>query len=359
MKKPRKDGAYIRVQRRVAEKRAERGRKSKISAAHENSPAFAERSIQQAQQKIKLPERFDLARNFVGVVEQINRLRNVGKKTFSIDFSGIRSVDAPAALMLAAELEVVKIRDDRRYVADDHKWAPDVRRQLMSMGLFDLLQVRRQQKKGGGELLDEMFVQFVSGFGQLKSHEFTNIISRSESLWGHKMPGVVYTPLFDGISEAALNTLYHAYPDAREDETARWWVSASVNKKSGEIKVICYDRGATIPKTIRDSEDMMKQIMSRLKGKGTDKDIIYAAMRRRQTSSKEKHRGHGLMSLRNSIAHNGQGVLEIYSGRGAAKYRMPARKGAKKYSRHRLKTTLHGTLVIWSIIPSTRTGQKT
>lgn len=358
MKKPRKDGAYIRVQKNIAEKRAERGRRKKgafmlMAGAHENSRPVAERSIRQAEERIKLPEQFNLTHNFVGVVGQINRLRDVVRKRFYIDFSGIRNVGASAALMLAAELEVVKIRDGSKYVADDYNWDPDVRHQLMSMGLFDLLQVRRQQKKGSRKSLDEMFVRFVSGFGKLDGKNFTDIIGRSEALWGRKIPGVVSNTLFDGMSEAALNTLYHAYPDnEREDETARWWISASVNKKSGEIKVVCYDRGATIPKTIRGSVNKRKRVMSYLRGKGADQHIIYAAMRTQVTSSKEPHRGLGLMALRRLIAHNRQGLLEIYSGRGVARYQMPAPKGVKKYNYHRLKAKLHGTLVVWSIIPS-------
>lgn len=361
MKKPRKDGAYVRVMRRRADKLAERRSHQKQAELHKNMRRqgkhrlLARQSPRQPREHIKLPEQFSLAGNYNGVVEQINRIRDVGEKRLHINFNNIRHVGAAAALMLAAELEVIKIKNDSKYVANDRRWDPNVRHQLMSMGLFDLLKVNHQTVKTGGEPLDEDFVRFVSGFGGLNGHDIMKIINNVEAAFpAGSITAPFLTFLYGGMGEAVTNTRDHAYAEnTREDKTSRWWISASVNKTSREIKVICYDRGLTIPGTISQSLRKIEAIGAFVQGELNDQNIIKAAMLKRKSSTRQPFRGRGLKELMRLINHSGQGWLEIYSRRGMVRYEANGAFPGGNYTSHALKRELHGTLVIWDIIPST------
>lgn len=359
MKKPRKDGAYIRIQKGIAQKRAERKHRPKTQSLLQQAKKRGklrtpvERAIASAKARVRLPERFNLTENYEDVAKKINCIRDFGRKPDYVDFDDIRDVDAPAALMLAAELEVRKIKYRGKYMSNDLKWDSDVRHQLMSMGLFDFLDVNPQNTESGGTQLDEGFVRFVSGFRKLDGKELAEVIRRLEERMGRPMPESVKDLLGSGMGEAITNTLDHAYPKSeRSNKTARWWMSASVNKKSGEIKVICYDRGLTIPNTIAASHKKMTGIMASWRGERSDEGIINAAMERPLSATKQSFRGRGLKELMHSINDNGQGRLEIYSRRGLVIYEKTAESAGGKYSRDKLKGELRGTLVIWSIIPS-------
>ncbi|MGI9337464.1 MAG: hypothetical protein ACR2P4_03010 [Gammaproteobacteria bacterium] len=361
MKKPRRDGAYVRVMCRRADKLAERQRHQKRARLHKNMRRqgkhrlIARQSNRQPREHIRLPEQLSLAHNYNGVVEQINRIRDVGNKRLSINFNHVRHVGAPAALMLAAELEVIKIRDNRRYVANDRRWDPNVRYQLDSMGLFGLLKAKHQTVKTSGEPLDEDFVRFVSGFGELDGQDIMKIINNVEKAFpAGSITAPFLTFLYGGMGEAVTNTRDHAYAEnMREDETSRWWISASVNKTNGEIKVICYDRGLTIPGTIFQSLKKIEVIGAFVQGELNDQNIVKAAMLKPKSSTRQPFRGRGLKELVRLINHNGQGWLEIYSRRGMVRYEKNDIFPDGNYTSSALKRELHGTLVIWDIIPST------
>lgn len=358
MKKPRKDGTHIRVLKRIAAKRAKRkGRKKQQSLPHikkvrKKPRTPVEKAIRQAKVRVKLPEQFSLTGNFENAVGAINRIRQLGREPGYVNFDGIRDVDAPAALMLAAELEVRKIKYRTRYLSNDHNWDADVRHQLMSMGLFDFLDVNPQDTAPGEAPLDEVFVQFVSGFRKLKGEDLDEVLRRSEECMGEQIPESVKDLLGSGMGEAITNTLDHAYAEGRNDKSARWWMSASVNKKSGEIKVVCYDRGLTIPKTITASYKKMKGIVALLRREGGDEGVIKATMLRSISKTRQSFRGRGLKELMYSIDYNGRGRLEIYSRRGMVRYDKAAKSSDGIYSTRKFEGELRGTLIIWSIIPA-------
>ena len=310
-------------------------------------------AISASEERIELPDVFSLADNYDGVVSHVNRIRAAGKKRIYIDFDSIENVGASAALMLAAEMEVRKIQSGIEYLSNDSQWNPNVRDQLRSMGIFRLLKVRRPNWRDREVVQDEVFVKFASCSRDLDGNDHHKIIRLSENVRpGCKIPETIKAGLWGGLGEAMTNARDHAYGKKIKEKTSRWWVSASVNKNNGTIKVICYDRGLTIPGTIRTSDEKREKILKIIRREGGDQNIIYAAMLERTSSTKEKHRGRGLGQLIQLINDNKQGILEIYSRRGMVRYEKTIDLEEGKYTTAKMSSKLHGTLVVWSIIPS-------
>ena len=263
--------------------------------------------------------------------------------------------------MLAAELEVDMIRHNTpRMVAHDTKWNPQVRELLEQMGFMELLSASSEvQKPSSISNTNEVFVKFKSGY-KLTGKAIKRIISEVEnSVNAGEISPELRLPLNEGMAEAITNTRQHAYRLQGKlkppGELDRWWISASVNRITKEITVVCYDRGRTIPSTIRASKPQMKDLFVVFADK--DHKIIRSAMEKGQSSTHKKHRGKGLPRLINLIQRNGQGTLKVYSGRGKVQYAM-GENGKYSFSSGLLFRKMHGTLVEWSIIPSTHQGRK-
>lgn len=301
---------------------------------------------------VKLPENFTLSANYDKVVKIINRMKMPTKKRCYINFNAIRRVSTAAALMLAAELDVDMISSGaKKMQAHDLDWDPKVSELLKQMGFLDLLRAESEinqpaANSGNGEV----FIKFASGNG-LADELIDKIIQETEKhVASGKIARELRFPLFAGMSEAMTNTCQHAYE--QKTELNRWWISASVNRTTGEIVVVCYDRGRMIPGTLRASESKLARFLSHF----TDSDhtIICNALQRGQTSTHQLHRGKGLPELIRLIDENRQGILKIYSGDGMVKYDFAGESGENRYFSRSLGRKMRGTLVEWSIIPSKR-----
>ena len=305
--------------------------------------------------QLQLPEDFSLSGNYDKIVEIVNRLKSPGYRY--INFHAVRRVSAAAALMLAAEMEVGMIqRKNFRLVAHNGAWTPQVRKSLKQMGFLDLLNaspdVRQTSDTSEPE---EVFVKFKSHH-ELTADAIGEIIREvGEFISAGKIAPELRLPLYAGMSEAITNTYQHAYKE--KHELNRWWISASVAPGDGKITVVCYDRGQTIPGTIWESEPKREQFKKWAMGNHGDHRIILHAMKEGQSSTRKKHRGRGLRELMHLIERNGQGDLKIYSGDGMARYVL-GEKGGDPYFCSSLPCTMAGTLIEWSIIPSSTKGGK-
>ena len=299
---------------------------------------------------ITLPANFSLTHNYGAVVGAIDALRNCGG-LFSVDFGEMKQVSAAAALMLAAEMDICVRRTatpgkrPRKLKVSGGAWHTEAGALLKEMGFFNFLQVRPmimgEQNKGG-----RVFIKFISGVG-LDGYGIRTIIKNVEKAFAiEAIPPEIRLPMLAGMGEAILNTYHHAYDD--KSKLHRWWISASVNKDTNELKVICYDRGKTIPKTLLDSQ-RWSGFLAGLKQK-RDENLIFAALKERQSSTRKENRGYGLKDLLEFIDANNQGILEVYSREGMVEYKKEPNEGAVMTPRP-LSRVLQGTLVVWSIIP--------
>ncbi len=370
MKKPLSKYKVLIIQHN-AEKRRERARhvKNKMKAVGYTHDDGSKNKTSKNRVKVKydprrgkevieLPEQFNLENNFVNVVDKINQVAKCIKMgtDFYIDFDKIKNIGVSATLMLAAELSIYKIvkgmsLSGKGMRAYDSNWDESVRNRLKEMGFFELLNVESQVEKtpkNGGE--QEIFIKFTSGTENVKDGTdvqkfITNVKS---TLTKGKIPKGLSLHLHAGMSEAINNTVEHAYKGNKEEEQNRWWISASVNRNNREMKVICYDRGLTISKTIRETETKLKKIKMFLSSK--DHEIIMATMKHKQSSTKESNRGNGLSSLIGFIEKNGRGVMRVYSGKGMVQYDESRKHDNKGYNSDMLSSKMRGTLIEWSVI---------
>lgn len=305
---------------------------------------------------IQLPGIFSLTDNYDAVIEAIDGIRGCGG-LFSINFGAMTSISVAAALMLAAEIDICVRSESRTNNTKSAKtlkvwgdeWHKNAGIPLREMGFFDLLKIKPAMRNARGHL-GEVFVKFTSGV-EAEGNGAIRIIERVEKVFAvEKIPPEIRMPMLAGMGEAILNTNNHAYKD-RTSDLSRWWISASVNRHSNLLKVICYDRGRTIPRTIVGSP-LWESIKENLGGKEErDENVIRAAMETQKTSTKKGHRGYGLQELRDIIDANNQGVMEVYSRNGMVEYTKKPGDEDATFAVRRLSRELRGTLIVWSIIP--------
>ena len=302
-------------------------------------------------QVINLPEHFSLAENYESVVGAIDDLRNC-EGAFSVNFSAMKKVSVAAALMLAAEMHICVLKASRIHGTPQklkvwgNEWHKNAGIPLREMGFFDLLQIKPVMM-GSQSGLREVFIKFVSdtSLTPLSISKIIDNVERAFATETAPIPPEIRLPMLAGMGEAILNTYHHA----GGGELSRWWISASVNRDTNELKVICYDRGKTIPKTLPGSQLWLSIMNSGNTEK--DEDMISAALKTRKSSTKKEHRGYGLQELRNLIDANGQGVMEVYSRKGMVEYKRARGKKEADFNAIPLVRELRGTLVVWSIIP--------
>ena len=307
--------------------------------------------------QVTLPDNFCLADNYKQVVSAINNLRTLAGKKKYINFKAIRQMDIAAALMLAAELEVNKIEAGTpKITTHDSDWNPEVRTLLGQMGFLELLFADSKISVHTKPLRNQIFLKFRSGYKLIGDDTMQMVESLQKRLAPCKLEPELLLHLYTGIFEAITNTRHHAYKHKKQDEELkRWWISASIDTQTNEIKVVCYDRGKTIPKTIKNS----KRIPAPLQFLGedmsshlSDGDVIITAIKKRISSTKSNNRGVGLSELVRLIDKSQQGALRIYSGTGMAEFNHSFNIRKEPCISRKLSRKMHGTLVEWSITPS-------
>ena len=305
--------------------------------------------------KVSLPDNFCLTDNYEQVVIAISEIRTrIGKKKY-INFNTIREMDIAAALMLAAELEVSKIQSKTsQMMAHDSNWDPKVRTLLGQMGFLELLAANSKISPHTEPSKNQIFLKFRSGHKLIGDDTMQMLKNLQKHFAHYDFDPEFLLNLYAGIFEAITNTCHHAYRSKRQDkELKRWWISASVNTETNEITVVCYDRGATIPKTVK-PETFFSSLRSIFQP-SSDGKIILAALENKTTSTNLTNRGKGLSELLRLIDRNNQGLLRIYSGEGLAELRRSAPNEENSNILHKLPRKMRGTLVEWSIIPSRST----
>ena len=349
---------------KIAERRAERKRhkeerQKRLDQMHGRMDSAVRRDYKKWPQ-LRLPDNLSLTENYDKVVGIISKLRaRIGKKKY-INFNAIRQVDTAAVLMLAAELEINKIQSKTsKMTAHDSDWDPKVRTLLGQMGFLKLLSADSEMPTRTEPSKDQIFIKFRSGHKLIGETTKQMVDDLEESFTAGNLAPELRLHIYVGIFEAITNTRQHAYGNNNDDlGLKRWWISASVNTQNNEIKVVCYDRGKTIPKTIQDSKGGSKIINSLLQNviSGTPDDkILLTTIEQHISSTKEDYRGQGFSELLRLIDENNQGTLRIYSRKGMVKFSRPIKSGENSTFSRELPRKMHGTLVEWSIIPSSLT----
>ena len=307
------------------------------------------------QETVVLPEDFRLTMNLpasvnrvAGCIAQLREHVEADRKFgLSIVFAAVRQIDAAAALALIAEIHLLSGRVTLR--SRDDQWDPEIRELLADMGLFQFLRVEMQSARALERGSPNSYVQFISD-DRVYMRNFVNFRRDIEGKMGEgeQLGAFVMDLLHNGLQEAVTNVLQHAYAGG---ENPRWWVSASFNSESRDLKVLCYDRGRTIPGTLRTrGEGFLRALPLGLGATASDSALIVAALSSPRTSTGKFYRGKGLPEMAGIIDRSRRaGELSVYSGKGVGRYEKGGDDSPGAYSQVRLETPIRGTLIEWRI----------
>ena len=306
------------------------------------------------QKTVVLPEDFRLTMDLPASVNRVaGRLAELrghveagGKFGLAVDFNAVRQIDAAAALALTAEIHLWDLSKRGKLHSRDDQWRPEIRELLADMGLFQFLRVEMQSPRALGRGSPHSYVQVISD-DRVDMSKFRNFQRDIEEKMGEgeQLGEFVMSLLHCGLAEAVINVRHHAY--AEGERHPRWWVSASFDHESRDLAVLCYDRGRTIPGTLRTRKEKIVKTLT-LGAMTDDSELIEAALHSR-TSTGEFYRGQGLPEMADIINRSKlDGELSVYSGKGMVRYEK--RGGASgEYFPARLETPIRGTLIEWRI----------
>lgn len=160
--------------------------------------------------------------------------------------------------------------------------------------------------------------------------------------------------MHSGLTEAVTNVTHHAYPDegkfSRRDKN--WYLSGSFDEKQKVLKIVFYDQGIGIPKSLPASKVWEKAlvILSKIPiiDRKKDEVLLKAAVEMDRTSTGTNDRGKGLQDLLEFVKQRDNGYLSIISHKGLYKYSM--KRGREKVKSVSFERSLLGTLIIWNVV---------
>ena len=310
---------------------------------------------------LNLPEKMDFHENYDSTIIHISAIRKLTEtnrasrkayKLTAVNFDKLIKISTSAALVLTAELSKWDdtIRQRLRPAVDN--WDNEILRQFTDLGFFDLFHNPPSKNIDNHNSSSVKLVKYIKGrCGDSKKtrilkEKLTNIVGDDISKW---------TFLRSGLDEAITNVSHHAYPDNHSflEEDKNWYLTGSYNNETKEIKIVFYDQGIGIPKSLPTSE-VWERILGILSTKipradrKKDEVLLKAAVQLDRTSTEETDRGKGLQDLLEFIRQRGAGYLSIISLKGLFKLSVNNDKETVK-TKH-FDNSICGTLIIWSAI---------
>lgn len=309
-----------------------------------------------------LPEIMNLNENYNSTILTLSVIRKFSEKNKtikqkyrlkSVNFDNLKSISTSAALVLTAELSKWDDAIRQRLRPATEKWDSVIYEKFYDIGFFDLFKnnEKTKPKKNKKQIhSDVKVVKYIKGkCGDSKKtrilkEELYKIVGKDIEKWHF---------LRSGLDEAITNVTHHAYPDLQgfHELDKNWYLTGSYNEKSGELKIVFYDQGVGIPKSLPASDIWEKILVfltkfSMLKNRA-DEVLLKAAVELDRTSTGQSDRGKGLQDLLEFIRHRKNGYLSILSLKGLFKYSMVDGIEYKK-SEH-FDYPICGTLIIWSV----------
>ncbi|MGF1842484.1 hypothetical protein L4C39_04715 [Vibrio clamense] len=316
---------------------------------------------------IHLPEVMDFEENKKETLQHLNAIsvlvsyihKNHGqplpKKTYnlvSVNFDNLRKLSAPAALALTAELSNWEDTIRNKLNPKIKQWNDEIYSQLHDLGFFNLFENKFvKPPKCKDNCSDTRLVRYIKGKcgddGKIKE------LKRGiHDLVGEKQIDK-WTFLASGLDEAITNVTHHAYPEGWDRRTKEkpWYMTGSYNETTRELKVIFYDQGVSIPKTLDNSKwkDGIFGLLTKIPAvdRRKDENLLEAAVEYGKTRTNEPDRGKGLGDLLVFIQQRKSGMLSILSGKGQYSFTLDNDK--QKTTTSRSKYPVQGTLIIWRV----------
>lgn len=312
---------------------------------------------------ITLPDTMNFNDRYESTCVYINAIRRLTdkptqKKTYKLKevcFDYLKSISTSAALVLTAELSKWDDAIRQNLTPNVKNWDNDILRRFKELGFFSLFknspdELRNVKITEGANI---NLVKYIKGkCGDAKKtrvlkDEIKMIVGDDIRKW---------TFLHSGLTEAITNVSHHAYPEQYDfvENDKNWYMSGGFDRRTKELKVVFYDQGIGIPKSLPTStvREMVFEFISNLNidaaERRKDATLIKAAVQSSRTSTGKPDRGKGLQDLLEFIRQRQNGYLSILSLRGL--YKFTVRHSVETSKSEHFVSPIPGTLIIWSAI---------
>jgi len=300
-------------------------------------------------------EDYELTVSYLTVIRRLTNERFKSKLSYklaSIDFYNLVKISTSAALVLTSEISKWDDNSRSKLHFDLNKWNQEIAGQLHDLGYFELFKNNpfKNLEKNNNFHYETKIVRYIKGKcgdsnkARILKQEIIKIVGEEIDKW---------TFLHSGLTEAVINVSHHAYPETAgySDQDKNWYLSGSFDEKKKLLKIVFYDQGIGIPKSLPASKVWEKAlvILSRFPiiDRKKDEILLKAAVELDRTSTGKSDRGKGLQDLLEFIKQRDNGYLSIISSKGLYKYTMD--KGVNHIKTVSFNNKLLGTLIIWSV----------
>lgn len=287
------------------------------------------------------PEFLDLEFNFDKTVEYLKDVKyglEISRnEKVRVNLKNLKKISMEACLMLVAEVNWA-IGRNKHCRAECHKPLDSfVDAQLDQFGFYDFFKLKFSSNrtypfflkvKSSNKPEPEIAAELVDLFKSKQN--FDDRMGRR---------------LYEALVECMVNVNHHAYP---ESNSKKWWLAGAYDKETNKIKFSFYDKGITIPMSLRGklASAVIKLPYADQWLTMNDAEIIYEAVDQGWSRTKLETRGNGLPSLKVLIDSASQeGTLNIYSGNGKVQFD----KDAENDKKIKMLSSIEGTLITWEI----------
>lgn len=313
--------------------------------------------------KIILPESLNFFHDYENTALHFNAIRKLTEKRRpslnayrlgSVDFDYLNSISTSAALVLTAELSKWDDSIRNRLTPEIENWNPDMLVNFNELGFFDLFKNKPKNLDGFEQKArhNRKIVKYIKGrCGDDKDKQTRFLKDSITEIIGSKINKWMF--LHSGLSEAIVNVSHHAYPNENWYSTIdkNWYLTASYNTQKKELKVVFYDQGIGIPKSLPVSDLWEKALdflsIFPMADRKKDEVLLKAAVELDRTRTEESDRGKGLQDLLEFIRQRRDGYLSIISLRGL--FKLEVRDGIETVRSEHFDNPVSGTLIIWSV----------
>lgn len=310
---------------------------------------------------IVLPERLNFFHDYNSTALHLNAIRKLitnkstshkAYKLGKVKFDYLRAVSTSASLVLTAELSKWDDTTRSNLKPDTTNWTPDVLAHFNELGFFDLFKNKPSNVSyfGKNASHNRRTVKYTKG--RCGDKEQTRVLKENiTKMIGDEIKKWMF--LHSGLSEAIVNVSHHAYPDiyGYSINDKNWYYTAAYNISKRELKVVFYDQGIGIPKSLPAS-DLWEKILEFLSifpvaDQKKDEILLKAAVEFDRTRTEDSDRGKGLQDLMEFIRQRGEGYLSIISLKGL--FKLEIKNGIESIKSEHFNYPVNGTLIIWCV----------
>ncbi|HUW25962.1 MAG TPA: hypothetical protein VMW07_05485 [Gallionella sp.] len=309
---------------------------------------------------INLPEEMNFSKKYDETILYIIAIRRLAAtianpykayRLKSVNFNRLKKISTSAALVLTAELSKWDDATRQRLRPMTDNWDADILKKFIDLGFFDLFKTppNISSNNSPSTLPRSDLVRYIKGrCGEAKKtrelkDELIKIVGDPIDKWMF---------LRGGLDEAITNVSHHAYPDNGmiSENNKNWYLTGSYNGSSKELKIVFYDQGIGIPKSLPASKiwERALEVLSLFPAgeRKLDEVLLKAAVELDRTSTNKSDRGKGLQDMLEFIRQRREGYLSILSSRGL--YKLSVSNGKELVKSEHFDDPISGTLIIWS-----------